>query len=110
MAWGRLQELHQLNGLNGMGGQETVIELIELVDHFFDGKLIFNKLLAALAKPVAKRWVAGQREEVAGDRGDVAGSNQETGFAVETPFVCAIEVVGDNRFGCGQGLGQGARE
>lgn len=92
--------------MNGMKGQETMIQIIELVDHFFDGKLVFDQLLAALAKPAAQRWVASEFDQVIYNGRHITGSNQKTGFAVQTDFVCSVEIVRNNRLGSGQGLWQ----
>ena len=81
--------------------------MIELIDHFFDGKLVFDELLAPVPKAVAKRWVASEFEQVACDGGHVASANEKTGFAMETDFVRAVEIVSDDRFGGGKSLGQG---
>jgi hypothetical protein len=103
-------KLHGLHGLTGVSGQETVIKMIKLVDHFFDGKLVLDELLAAAAKATAERWVASQFQQVSCDGRDVAGSNEKTGFALQTNFVGTVEVVGDNRPGSSQRLWQCAGE
>src|ERR1051326_8629296 len=64
---GALDELHQLHELNRMntrlGAQQMLVELIQLLNHLFDGKFIFYKLLTAPAQAVAQCWIAGEFEQ-----------------------------------------------
>ena len=42
--------------------------------------------------------------------GFIAGSDEETGFAIETDLVGTIKIVSNDRSGCGERLRQRSRE
>src|SRR5579862_2523792 len=89
---------------------QSEVEVVELFDHGFDGKILKNELAAALAEFAAESGIGGELQDARSERGQVSGRDEKTGLVVEADFGGAIAIVGDDRASGGEGLRKGARE
>lgn len=84
-----------------------MIQSIEIIHHAFNGEAFADEFPATAAKAVAQGGVARKLSESLCQRREVAGFDEEAGFIVEADFAGAIAIVGDDRTGGSESLGQG---
>ena len=82
--------------------------MVNGVHHLFDREVGADEGLTALSEGGAELWVAREEKDSLGSSVVVALFDEEAGLTVEADFICAVEVVGDDGFSGGEGLGQGA--
>src|SRR5471030_1752562 len=89
---------------------ELPIKIVNGIHHFLDGEIVFDELLAAFAKSVAKRGIVCQLKQAIIQSGQIAGLDKKSGFAVAADFARAVAIIVDNRFCSSKGLRQCARQ
>ena len=89
-------------------GRDFQVNLILIVDHFFDGEIFFHKGRAGLAQPPAERRIAGELQQSPGGGIRVPGADDKSGDVFEADLLRPVKIVGDDRFAGGERLRQGA--
>lgn len=78
-----------------MFGGQFHIKMVNGVHHFFDGEIVADEVRAGPAESLAQRGIAGKLEQTIFQAGQITGSQEESGFTIETNFAGAITIISE---------------
>ncbi len=88
--------------------QQSLVEGVDVIHHFFDGKVFAHEFSAFVAEALAQGGIAGEASEAFAESGEVMFGDEVAGAVVQADFGGAVAIVSDDRQ-CGrEGLGNSA--